>query len=97
MSNSEGEGEGDIMQWKQFVKLDISVISAGRHCHDTVFTISAHGKTGHLCAGRHCHVTVLTISVDADFLKVESKEKVAVAETPTQGKEAKAAVATLTI
>lgn len=50
MSNSEREGEGDIMQWKQFVKLDISVISAGRHCH--VFTISAHGKTGHLCHQR---------------------------------------------
>lgn len=57
------------------VKLDISVTSAGRHCH----------------------VTVLTISVDADFLKVESKEKVAVAETPKQGKEVKAGVATLTI
>lgn len=71
----EGEGEDDVMQWKQFGKLDVSVISAGRHCR----------------------VTVFTISVDANFLKVESKEKVAVAETRKQGKEAKAGVATLTI
>lgn len=41
MSNSGGRGEDDVMWWKQFEKLYVSIINTIRHCGGvTLSTIS---------------------------------------------------------